>query len=257
MLPPFKIRLLLVKLYDSGQFGRLIVRLICNIYIFCQKIRGAKPYQDKNPLGLVLHKSKVCFIGMPKAATQSFLKSFYLNEEEQKKYGVELIKQRPVSDHIFRTYPNYFSFTFVRNPWARALSCYNSKISDPHPLKTARIHSLYKNLSHDMSFLDFTRWLLTDEGHDDIADRHWLSQYHFITNENGQIQCNHIGRFENMAEELPTILKKNNIEKSDLTISGYHSGASAYHRFYCDESRDNVTQRYQRDIELFGYKFEE
>ena len=255
MLPPLELRKYLVRLYDSGALGRQLVGLICKIYILLQKIKRAKPFQDTNALGLVFQKNKAAFIGMPKAATQTFNQSFYLNKEERQKYNVDLIQEWPVSHTIFRDYPDFFTFTFVRNPWARALSCYNSKIADPHPLKTARILSLYQNLSHDMSFLEFTRWLLTEEGSDNTADRHWLSQHHFITDKNGKIKCNHIGRFESMETELPILLDKIGIEKHSLNFQGYRSGASDYHNFYCDEARINITKRYARDIELFDYTF--
>lgn len=256
MVIPLNIRKKLADLYKTGRTGQFIVKKICDFYIWFQKIRGAKPYMDNNPLAVVSHKYKFLFIGVPKAATQTFLNSFYLDSNIRKSYEVDLIEKRPTCHTAYELYPDYTSFTLVRNPWARALSCYNSKIRDTHPLKAARILSLYKNLHSDMSFLDFTRWLLTDEGRDDIADRHWLSQYHFLTDKTGKICCQNIGRYETMEQDVQAIFDKIGLPETNLKTRAFKSGASAYQEIYCEEAKENIAKRYKKDIELLEYKFE-
>jgi hypothetical protein len=227
------------------------------VYIQSQKILGAKPYMDMNPLAIAIHKHKVLFIGVPKVATQTFLNSFYLDTDIRRDYNVELIEKRPTCHTAYAAYPDYYSFTFVRNPWAKALSCYNSKIADPDPIKKARTLSLYKNLKAGMSFLEFTRWLLTEEGRDEIADRHWMSQFHFLTNEQGETCCKDIRRFENFQQELKDIFLKTGINITTLKTLAFQSGASQYHAHYCEEAKQNISKRYAKDIDLLGYTFEE
>lgn len=257
MLIPLNIRKKLSEFYQSGPAGRAAATAFCELYILKQKLTSAKPFMDNNPLVLAAHRYKFLFIGLPKAATQTFLNSFYFDKNNRRFYDVELIEKRPAAQTAFARYGGYYSFSLVRNPWARALSCYNSKIANPDPVKRARILSLYKGLKPGMSFLEFTRWLCREEGRDEIADRHWLSQNQFLRDSSGAIACTQIGRFENMHEELEILYKKSGLRPLALKTRAFKSGASAYQKNYCTEARDNIARRYAEDITLFDYRFED
>lgn len=256
MIVPLAIRKTLSDFYKSGNSGRLAVSAACELYIRGRKALGLnRPFKDNNPLVIVCHEYKFLFIGIPKVASQTFLNSLYFDKKIKRAFKTELLEKRPTAQNAFANYPDYYSFSLVRNPWARALSCYNSKIANPDPVKRARILSLYKGIKPGMSFLDFTRWLLTDDGSDDISDRHWLSQHLMLRDKNGDIKCTQIGNIETLHDDLQIMFRDSGIKAFDLRMRAFESGASNYRTFYCDEARSNIAKRYKEDITLFGYQF--
>lgn len=119
--------------------------------------------------------------------------------------------------------------------------------------------AFYKGLKPRMPFADFVEWLCGTEGHDGIADRHWLSQHCFLYNNDKPI-CNYVGRFENLENELTIISEKLNLPAIELEQKGWISAdwnnkKGGYRSYYNDRTRDLIAKRYARDIELFGYEF--
>ena len=115
-------------------------------------------------------------------------------------------------------------------------------------------------------------WLSSDEGRDDIADRHWISQYRFLYKDD-ECLCDFIGRYENLEEDWKKACAEIGIEHQSLNQKGYISATgktenpaelnsnkkivkSNYQDFYTNQTRDIIRTRYQKDIELFGYEFE-
>ena len=242
---------------DSGP-ARWLADAIALGFMYGVKLTGIKPPYDLTPLTLVSHSHRFIYIGIPKTATRSLRDA--LCHENSPVQDVELAETKTAFRRILRDNPAYFTFSFVRNPYARALSCYNSKIGHPSLslLKRARIMSFYNNLGPEMTFADFARWLNTQEGQDDCADRHWLSQHRFLYDvlyDGERCICDFIGYHERLETDLQAVMDRLGLEVPELPQSGWISGADAYHKHYDDETRDLITKRYARDLELFGYGF--
>ncbi len=90
------------------------------------------------------------------------------------------------------------------------------------------------------------------------------SQLSWITDEDGKVAVDFIGRFENLNEDFRTILNKiNDIhplpgDKSlwDLQKKNSSSRGKHYSWYYNDETVERVREHYKVDIEEFDYEFE-
>ena len=127
----------------------------------------------------------------------------------------------------------YFSFAFVRNPYEVVVSAWDfEKIKDFDIYVEQQI---------------FT-------GLQICARR---SQYDHLSDEEGNLLVNFIGRYENFAEDFYKIIEaievplmlipKRNIKKERKTQD--------YRKYYTPLSREIVEEKYKKDLEFFGYEF--
>ncbi|MGI9417588.1 MAG: sulfotransferase family 2 domain-containing protein [Geminicoccaceae bacterium] len=154
--------------------------------------------------------------------------------------------------------PDYAVFSLVRNPWSRALSCYRNKIRSTR-LGDLAIRSRYAGLDPGMSFPDFVRWLDRDDGRDETADRHWISQSRLLTHpETGHILCTRIGKFESFQIDVEAFLRDvglGHLEILHINQTAASRDPTSYRTAYDAETRDIIRRRYRSDIEMFGYDF--
>jgi hypothetical protein len=169
-----------------------------------------------------------------------------------------LFPDRPESEQ-------YYKFAFVRNPWARVVSCYNDKICNVDKINKVTIIAKYPSLRPDMSFADFVQWLCCEEGRDEYADPHWRSQHELLTDESGEIPLDYVGRLESLEEDMNRICDQTSIPKFSIPHSNPGSKHieskpktgrfQNYRDYYTNETRDLIEERYKKDIEEFGYAF--
>ncbi|MCB1890087.1 MAG: sulfotransferase family 2 domain-containing protein [Rhodocyclaceae bacterium] len=147
----------------------------------------------------------------------------------------------------------YFKFAFVRNPWSRLVSEFN-----------------YRRYFTQMSFTEFVREGFPEPCNYSDAYRHVLPQCDYLYDDTGRCLVDFVGRFENLQADFDrvcdtvgiprTLLPHVNASESgeDASASPRPAGAAAAHAAYYDaETRDLVGRLYQRDIETFGYRFED
>lgn len=151
-------------------------------------------------------------------------------------------------------YDDSYKFAFVRNPWARAYSCYVQKVKETSPIKQALHYNGRPGLHADMTFTDFVEWLCGPHGGDDIADRHWASQSLILGLDIG-ISYDFIGNLETMDDQLGTICEKLDLPPDTFSerrnTTGQH--ADSYLAHYDGRLLDLIAQRYADDISRFGY----
>ncbi len=250
---PKPIRKIYYWISHQGKIGFYTVNAFNYAFMHGVKLLGIKAKKDLTCLTVISHKHKFIYIGIPKTATRSFMKLF---EKEQENYEADWFETAADFKKILENYPDYFTFSFTRNPYARALSCYNSKVLDAVPGKQARIMSFYKNLKPGMSFNEFAVWLNTEEGSDSFADRHWLSQHEFLYNNKDNAICDFVGQYENLDKDWETICKKIGIQHTPLPHKGFKSEANkSYKDVYSDTAKEEIAKRYAKDLKLFKYHF--
>lgn len=190
---------------------------------------------------LLSNSKKFNFIHTPKTggSTISFVLNKYcknipINEEKHgwqiqlHEYGMH----RPVKEIWDKLNKDYFSFAFVRNPFAVLVSGFQRKG--------------YSN------FKDFIMSTFK-EGSSYIFNK-W-TQYDYLS-VNGKIPLNFVGRYEHFATDWNYICEKIDIKETydQLPIKNA-SFQSDYREYYDDETRDIVENKYAKDLEYWGYKF--
>jgi len=142
----------------------------------------------------------------------------------------------------------YFKFAIVRNPWDRLVSCWKNKIEVPI------VYNYYYEalgVSHpkSLSFADFIRRLNAGALY---TDRHWTPLHSLIKLDS----VDFIGRFENLQEDFDIVCDKIGISQQQLPHKN-KTKHRHYTEYYDDETRQIVADKYAKDIEYFGYEFEE
>lgn len=148
-------------------------------------------------------------------------------------------------------YSRYLKFAFTRDPFDRLVSCYRFKIIEEGSIPFKRYGDMF---SKGMSFPDFVAAVC--EIPDREANRHFRSQSSFLTDAQGSLVIDFIGRVENfetdcsrlsrlLGEDLPAVAKRK-VSKSPRPSQGCFTA----------ELRDKVGQRYESDFTLLGYPFD-
>ena len=146
----------------------------------------------------------------------------------------------------------YFSFTFCRNPWDRAVSGYKSWFREACP---------FRNMVKGTTLKDY---LLCRNGYERInhlenslgRGDHFRSQYEYIIDEHSEPIIDYIGRFETYQQDFNTVCDKIGIPRQQpphMNITNHKH----YTEYYDDETRQIVAEKYAKDIDYFGYKFGE
>jgi hypothetical protein len=128
---------------------------------------------------------------------------------------------------------NLYKFTCVRNPWDRMVSYYFTPTQSPEVWDQKRFK---KVISKAMSVADYLR---LDKGE-----------------ENPFGNVDYIMRFENLADDFRTLCAA--LDISPVTLPQYNrSNREHYSKYYDDELRELVRERFAAEIERFGHMFEQ
>jgi len=269
---PKPVRAIFYWVLRSGPIGRFITDILAWIIYGWIKIFRIPPAQDIAGLTIISHKHKFIFFGIPKVASRSFFNFFV--KKHGKEFEIEWHEKRDVFFEKKKQYPDYFTFSFVRNPYSRIVSCYKSKIEDAMIGKRARVQSFYKNLSPKMSFDAFVKWLESDEGKDIVADRHWISQHCFLHDKAGKPLCDFVGKYETLDADWRHVCEQLGLPYEPLEQKGWISAindvrnpearstqeavkTNKYQDYFDQETRGIIAERYKKDFDVFGYDADE
>ncbi len=153
---------------------------------------------------------------------------------------VDHIKASEVIESIgTETFNHYFSFAFVRNPWAWALSRYTYAVKNPRH----RRHELMRGFE---SFDTYLRWHCND-------DERFYLQKSYVCNSNGEQLVSFVGKQEQLDNDFAHVCHTIGIDATlpVFNVSNQHS----YRDYYGDDSKKLVADRYAQDIEYFNYTF--
>jgi chondroitin 4-sulfotransferase 11 len=151
-------------------------------------------------------------------------------------------------------YSEYFKFCFVRNPWDRLVSWWNM-------MKNKGIHNDFsKYLLEAKNFSEFLEKteIINETLDGSIKDLVYpksisFNQLDYISDSEGKVLVDFIGRFENINEDFLKISEKIGF---DLKLSHLNKfDHPDYRKYYGDKDIEKVYCMYKRDIDFFGYKF--
>jgi len=187
-------------------------------------------------------RNKCIFFHIPKAAGSSVCLSLF-------GYQTGHLSFNSLYDSNPQKASTYYKFTFVRNPWARLVSAYHF-LSAGGMYKTDRVWA-ESNINKYDGFDDFVnKWVSEDNIHSFI---HFIPQHKFISDKNGVIRADFVGKTENIQNDFKIISSTLGLE-SELLHSN-KSNHNSYVDYYDDKTKQIVASVYEKDINLFGYEF--
>jgi len=102
-----------------------------------------------------------------------------------------------------------------------------------------------------MSFDQFVRAVASIP--DQHADTHFRSQHTFVTDEEGRLAVDFVGRYERLGEDWRRIGQRIGLPEIELPRLQAVRVRRPCSAFYTAETRRIVADRYARDAQMFGY----
>lgn len=212
---------------------------------------------------LISHKHKFIFVHVPKVAGTSMRQALRRSSFQPHKLPwnrllkkVNILSAWPYkSHHAFHkhhvrayelrnefsadVFDTYYTFGFVRNPWDRVVSLYNYIRRRPkHPH-----YSAVRTLPDFKAYVNY------------VAQNSYPAQAEFLCDDSNSLLVDFVGRYENLTTDFAAVC-----QKIRISANLPHKNASVrvdYRTAYNDRTREIVGQVFRRDIELFGYRFDE
>jgi chondroitin 4-sulfotransferase 11 len=153
---------------------------------------------------------------------------------------------------------DYFKFAFVRNPWDRLVSWY-SMVMMAQETGNRQRNTLWRYVRENSSSFEEFIYNCTDEV--EVADGVYYSfaynQLDYVTDKDGNLLIDFIGRLENFENDVREVSERAGIK---LELESIPHKNRAFHRhystYYTPETEMIVKERFRKDIEYFGYRFE-
>jgi hypothetical protein len=133
-------------------------------------------------------------------------------------------------------FDNYYKFAFVRNPWAWQVSLY-------HYAQQTRKHYQHK-ITKGFSFEEYLEWRV---------DNNYRSQKSFITDKDGNLIVDYVGKLENIETDFKNICSTIDIDAK----LGHHNKSkhTSYKKYYTKRTSELIETTFAEDIEAFDYHF--
>jgi Sulfotransferase family len=166
---------------------------------------------------MISTKHRTIFVHIPKAAGQSietlFLEDLGLNWDTRQELllrkkksdepGPHRLAHLKAKDYVglgyleAPKYEEFFSFSFVRNPYSRVISLYN-----------------YLGYAKIISISAFIKNVLSKK----VKEDHFFfrPQYDYLYSDEGKLLVDFVGKLENISEDIEYVLKKSGIENKNL-----------------------------------------
>jgi len=189
---------------------------------------------------MISHEHKCIFIHIPRTGGSSMEMDIcgfdYGKKDEKLLYEKHLTVKDSINLYGKDIWDNYFTFTFIRNPWDRVLSLYLFKID------TNLI--VDRGFKHFLENYEVSPWEQTPDTYENILEI-----------PDGAKPIDFIGRFENLQEDFQQLSKKIGLDKYKLTDGYNKTYHNHYSNYYDGESKKKIYDLYKKDIEFFNYIF--
>ena len=199
--------------------------------------------RDKTLVYLINHK-----------VASSSIKGCMMGEKKEKE--MRLSQDMRVIFKLPADAQQFYKFTFVRNPYERLVSCYESKY-----------HADKEKYGKERGYFDayLLGYIGKDKGFDCFVKKvcalpvclmnsHFVPQYNFIFDKKGKKIVDYIGKMENLEADFEVIRKKFDL----YALPHFNKSDSGKKRnwkdYYTLETAELVYQKYKKDFECFDYE---
>lgn len=153
-----------------------------------------------------------------------------------------------ITPHNVAGREDWFRFTFVRNPWDRAVSLWSDKCGENSDVDLAPY-----GLPRGIGFDEFVRVIAGFQ--DKYAEIHFKSQASLLMH-NNRLLPDFVGRFERLNEDWARILKIMDLDPDQHGLPHHRASThKEYRSYYTPFLAQLVEERYGDEIRLFGYRF--
>jgi len=198
---------------------------------------------------MILHDKECIFVHIPKTGGMTVRGTITecrqgwekANHENDMYPHIDIAHIRSIVEP--EDFDGYFKFGFVRNPWDRAVSIFVNR-RNRHGLESFEEFVEQYNYSSD-----FCKW--------PTRKRHQLD---WFTDSQGRMAMDYVGRFETLQQDLAQICNRLAIAPPEHLIHAHKRDDHAkrhYSEYYTDKTREIIARKFRRDIEFFGYEFEQ
>tara|TARA_R100000008_G_C3538169_1_gene143279 strand:- start:75 stop:821 length:747 start_codon:yes stop_codon:yes gene_type:complete len=157
----------------------------------------------------------------------------------------------PWNKDVDKKYQDYTKIMVIRNPWKRLVSHYIGQIQSNINYEY-RVDHIYSPNLEGISFDEFIDLLL--ETPLDKLEMHYALQ---TANLHEDTKIDYIINTENMSIEIPIISKSLGFAATDIEKWGYPTNYTKdWKLYYNNISKNKVAKLYNKDIEVFGFKFD-
>ena len=189
---------------------------------------------------LISHSKKFLFFHLYKAAGSSLVQALSPFCESRTS-NPHFKPSEALGDPGFsELYKDYFTFSFVRNPWDWQVSLYEYMRCTPnHP---------QHQLCMEKSFHDYILWRVNNER---------KTQFSFLSdeaNDSSPLSLDFIGKVENIQQDFNNLRLRFGID-TELPHINKSSRKGAYQDYYNPETADLIREAFKLDIETFNYHF--
>jgi len=201
---------------------------------------------------MISHKNKFIFIHIPKTAGTT-IRASMRGEYDQlhNPHHATMFQLKKLLPE--KTFQTYFKFAFVRNPYARQVSIweYSHKIVNMYE-KSGKNHrsELEKNYQvclEKTKFKNFKAFCARPVQYD--------YSYYYRDPNTDKVLLDFFGKVENLQEDFNIACDKIGIPRRQLSHLN-KTNHKHYSKYYDEETKRIVAERYAKDIEYFGYKFD-
>ncbi len=188
------------------------------------------------------------FVHIPKSAGLSVTNSLFGSITGS---HIKLVEYQTLFSHS--EFERFFKFTFVRNPWDRAVSAF-------FYLKKGGMNEQdrrwgLKNLAPYKDFDTFARRWINEKSV--LLHSHFKPQYQYVCLPGKREPAvDFIGYFENLEADYNVVREKLGTGEALQSRNVTRERHRDYRQYYSEETKRIVAEAYRKDIELFGYDFD-
>ena len=186
----------------------------------------------------ISHENTIVWFRVAKVGTRTILDTL-------QKAGIKFDAEHPYDCHYPKSkYKAYFKFAFVRNPFDRLVSCWQNKV----------VKQNYFKFPDDvlLKMQDFSQFISFVEMQNiESCDPHLRLQSKLIDLN----EINFLGRFESFEDDLKYVLNKLDVVNYSIHQINSTKNRLAYKDYYNENLKFRVTKIYERDLNIFSYRY--